>query len=171
MDGDKRQWLTGFETQNVPDTCLCPVLLVPGQTAITAITKIVFACDLEDMQDTIEQSGLLNILNNLQARLIVLHVDKPGKASSTAAVQQLPVIQHLLRPYKPSYFYLENELPQMAIARFTREHDASIVMIVRKRKGLFSKLFHASLTRSLAVETAVPMLILHATKNYPVRKI
>jgi hypothetical protein len=171
MEGSPATWLAGNENQNVPDTCLCPVLLVPRAAIIAPISQVVFACDLEDMQDTIEQSALLHVLDSLHASVFILHVEKPGKGFSPATLQQLPVIQRILSPYKPAYFYLEDERPQKGINRFVKEQNASLVIIVRKRKGLFSQLYHRSLTRALTIQTHIPLLVLHAVKNYPVRKI
>jgi len=167
--GSGSGWLTGSETQNVPDTCLCPVLLVPREAVIMPISTVVLACDLEDIQDTIEQSGLLQVLDRLQASLLVVHVEKPGTGFSPEALQQMPVIQRMLSPYKPAYFYLQNEHPPAAIARFAKEQNASLAIIVRKRQSLFSQSFHSSLTRALAVGTHMPVLILHTTTNHPLR--
>lgn len=171
MEGGPGEWLTGKESQNVPDTCLCPVLLVPRAAIIAPVSKVVFACDLEDMQDTIEQSALLQVLDSLHASLTILHVEKPGKGFSPATMQQLPVIQRMLSPYNPAYFYLEDERLQTGVTRFVKEQKASLVIVVRKRKGLFSQSFHTSLTRALTIKTHIPLLVLHAIKNYPVRKI
>lgn len=130
-----------------------------------------FLCDYEEMHDTIEQSGLLQLLSQLRAFLVVLHIEKPGRGLRQGALKELPIVQSMLRPYSSEYFYLESQDPPITIARFAKEQQASLIITVRKRKGLFSHLFNTSFTRSLTVEMTIPLLVLYATKNYPVRKI
>lgn len=164
-------WMADGELQNVPDTCLFPVLLVPAIAAITAIDKIILLCDFEDAQETFEQSGLLHILRELHAAFVVLHVEKPGIGLAPGISKEIPIVQAMLKPYSPEFFFLESEDPPAAIARFAAEQQASVIIIIRKRKGLYSHLFHTSITNHLSITTKVPLLVLHATKNYPVRKL
>jgi nucleotide-binding universal stress UspA family protein len=153
--------LSGNDNFRVSDECNHPVLLVPERAIITPVERIVFACDLQEVVTTIPEASLKKILDDLHAALFVVNVDYRNIHFSPKTPLDQSALHTMLASYQPTFHYIENKDLEKGILAFAMEHQASLILTIRKTHGFFQGLFHHSVTHHLAQQTPIPLLVLH----------
>jgi nucleotide-binding universal stress UspA family protein len=150
----------------VADDCRYPVLIVPIDAPIEPITKIVFACDLEKVQEPSHGVKLKKLLDEFKASLMVVHVDKeqPKWAVEAAGPQGMTDLIHVLEAYSPTFDFVENNDIVAGITAYSEQHRASLILVIGKNHGFFRSLFHQSVTHHLAYQSHIPLLVVHGKK-------
>jgi nucleotide-binding universal stress UspA family protein len=152
----------GTNTIEVAENSYFPVLVVPNEAKIESVQKILIACDLGKVTETIPVNLLNEVLNLFKAQLTVLNVDYKNKHFSPGTVDELYHIHHLFDAYNPEYAYTENKDVSSGILEYAEQHDISLIIVIPKNYNLFQGLFHRSTTESLIYRSRIPLLTLHA---------
>jgi nucleotide-binding universal stress UspA family protein len=155
--------LFGGSAIGVVDGSKYPVLVVPLKAAIEPVGRIVFAYDLEKVDQTFPGTELKKLLDAFGATLKVVHVDKDhsGWAAEAEGPGGMPGLRQLLEPYHPSFDFIENEDIVEGILHYAGENQASLILTIGKSHGFFKSLFHRSVTHKLAYQAPTPLLVVH----------
>ncbi|MDB5128681.1 universal stress protein [Mucilaginibacter sp.] len=155
------QVLIGTNTINIAKESTIPVLLVPQEARFEKIRRIAFACDLKKVSQSTPAKEIRSLIHQLNAKLMVLNVDKEDQGHFTPdTIAEQTVLHQLWDKEDPEYHYINADNIAEGIAKFALEHDIQIVIAVPRRYGFFESLFHASLTKRLTFEILVPLLLI-----------
>lgn len=158
--GGLTTFLLGSNTINLADECPVPLLIVPEDASYEKIEKIVFACDLNKVKETTPVKELGFFVEELKAKLLVLNVALEHKRFNPDIIPEQYQIHQILQHLNPAYHYIEEETIVEGITEFIDDEDAQIVITVPKTYGFFNSLFRRSVTKKLAYDTEIPLLVL-----------
>ena len=153
--------LVGSNAMRMVKHAPCPLLLVPRDAVFAGISKIVYATDLSD--DNLKHaSGLLPFANMVNAELLFLNIQTPGRSPSAEEVKLMTEkIRHWIQyPKVSGYFCTEREINK-GIQYFLDEQKAGCLAMYTRHRGLFGELFKPSLTGKMALHSRVPLLVIH----------
>lgn len=159
--GRLEKFIIGSNTAELVKNSPIPLLLIPNGIKFRPIKKVVFACDLKKVAQSTPTNKIKEIIRLLGAQLVLLHVAEPDERFNVKLVTEQHKLHELFDEIKPEYHYTNDTDPEQGIIKFVKEVDADLVITVPKSYGLFTGLFHKSVTRALAQHTQIPLLILH----------
>jgi len=133
-----------------------PVLAVPANVLWRPIQKICFAADYDQISETTPSTEILNWVDDMDATLDVIHVDKPEKAITPPMM-----LVNMLQGANPTFHAIINENIEGGVAEFLQDHKIDWLLVIPKKYGFFENLFHKSRTKLLTQVSNAPVLALH----------
>jgi nucleotide-binding universal stress UspA family protein len=159
--GGAKGLFVGSNAAAVIKNAHCPVVVVPQDAPWTGLPRLAFATDLElidvEMLDILAKLGLC-----FQSKIEVLHI---SPASSTAPMVQVAAFTEKLHALHPgmelsfSDYSIEDSDISAAIERIATAHESSLLAVLRREHGGLAGLFHASLSKKLALHAKLPLLV------------
>ena len=150
----------GSNAASVINKSEIPVLVVPPSATTFEPHNILYSTDYTDPEFP-AISRLVFLANLYQAKLTVMHVrtdfDRYFNAENNFFARNKKHIA--LNDIKIET--IENEEITHAINRYIDEKKADMVAVAKHNRGFFDRLFHRSLSKQLAYNTKVPLLVLH----------
>ena len=137
-------------------TLKAPVLAIPAEASWQPVQKIGFSADYQQISEQTPVTEIMIWLNQMDASLEVVHVDKPEHLESVPTL-----LSEQLQDLKPTYHSLIHEHIEDAVAEFIVNHKIDWLLVIPKKHGFFENLFHKSRTKGLAQTSNVPVLALH----------
>lgn len=137
-------------------TLKAPVLAIPAEASWRPVQKICFAADYEQISEQTPITEILIWLNQMDAGLDVIHVDRPDNLVSIPRV-----LVDQLQDQNPNYHSIIHEQIEDAVASFIVEHQIDWLLVIPKKHGFFESLFHKSRTKGIAQNSNIPVLALH----------
>ena len=158
------QTFIGSNTIRVARVTTIPLLIIPEHTTFTKIKKVVFACDLKKVSKTTPALAIKRIIHNLGAKLSILNVDHNEAHFHPYTIAEITHMHQLWDAEQPEYYYTNNKDIANGVMDFSNEHQMQMVIAVTKEYGFFERLFHSSLTRKLAYNIHLPLLLFKEVK-------
>ncbi|WP_343701238.1 universal stress protein [Chitinophaga sp.] len=157
--------LVGSMTAQILKSSEMPVLVVPQNALVGRPMKtVVFATDLEEVTQ-VSLSRLYAFLDAFGARLYVVNVmPETQEKYDPETFEAITDLHRLLEKYEPTFGYISRNDVVEGILTFSDERQASLIMAVPKKHGGFSALFHKSISKKLAYNSSVPLLLLPAVE-------
>ncbi len=155
--------LFGSNTASVIEGATCPVLVVPVNATIALPKKIVFATDFldSDMQSLKE---LVTITKGLKVELFLLHVSKENLKSERDLIDDFSkAVADEVNIDQPHYYVMLHEDIRIGIDKFVDAIGVDLIALSMRKRGFFEKLFDSSLSKKMAYQARLPLLVLHAT--------
>ncbi|WP_214071128.1 universal stress protein [Mucilaginibacter sp. dw_454] len=139
-----------------------PVIVVPPQYHFETITRVVVACDFDKVKETVPLDSLKRLLDKKKFELLVVNIDKESKHLSGDAGRKAEetALYQMLKPYQPTYSYVNNPNIISGILHFATDNDAQLVIALPHKYSFFQSLLHDSVSQQLAESAAVPVLLL-----------
>ncbi len=138
------QTIIGSNTIRVLKIAEVPILVVPGDTPIKTVDKIVYTLDTKEQGVSIHETILHDILNSTKAQLTYLSVGKQDREAAPADI---------------SITYIQGENVVKSILSYAEEKNISLIINAPRNRGLFEELFHSSVTKKLAYTSKIPLLL------------
>lgn len=158
--------LIGSNTISIVKHSKTPVLVVPNESSYTTIKSVVLSCDLKDVPQCSPVLTIKEFVHSLNAKLLLLNVDHNEALHFNSDIIREQYNLHALWDNEaPEYHYTDNTDVAFGIMEFAKKHQSGIVIIIAKTYGFFEGLFHKSMTRKLALNTQLPLLILKEALN------
>lgn len=155
----------GSNTASVIERSICPVLAVPADSALSLPNKIVFATNYED-KDIQTMKDLIKITQRLNAEFILLHVSKRSLKSDDELIEELSMsVAKEANIAQPFYYVIHHENTQKGIEHFVDSIGANLIALSTRKRGIFEKLFDSSLSKKMAYQLRLPLLVFHAVQN------
>lgn len=135
----------------------CPVLIVPEDYTFRTISRIVYASNFE-----LEDCGaLLYLLPWLEAfkgaTLTCIHICK-NKEEQASAELKLDILRQLF-PQTSVDFQVGLDQVTSGIDKYTDLHKSDLIVTLHRHRGLWQGLFRRSISKTLAKDVKVPMMI------------
>lgn len=159
--GNWEQPFLGNVTAKVLASCITPLILVPGGTRIEPVSRIVFACDLKVMPESMPTLALKKVLENFNVPVTVVNVQDPDGAELNDRGGKEGEVFKLLLDHITSFHHIYDKDVIDGIVVFSLTHRISLIVVVPKQHGFFDRLFKQSVTKQLASQTDLPLMILH----------
>lgn len=151
--------LLGSIASGVVSGSKVPVFVIPPKAVFRNHARFAFATDFKIPVSQTALAMMRELLNIQHTGLNIVHVlgsgeKKPESRAEHALSERLGTIPH-------NFHYLHDDKVVSAIHHFLESTDCNGLVAVAHERTLIQKLFIKSVTRSLAHQTSVPMLILH----------
>ena len=154
-------FLFGSHTHAVLDKINCPVLIVPESVHFNGIDHIAYATDLTfDNQKVIKY--LIDVAKPFNAIIAVNHISQTDYPVTSLEQALGYSMNEQLGPDHPPVFFhtIKGENVRASLLEMTGSGRADIFALVHKRYGFFKRLFHASISKQMANNGKVPILVL-----------
>lgn len=159
--GDEGKNSVGKHTANLMNSRKFPFLVIPATTKYKEIKTAVLACDLRETRHSLPSEQIKFIIQRLDAKLLVVNIDHKEALGAAGFIEEETALHQLLDDINPEFHYIDHKDPIEAIRNFTIQHQADLLIAVPKQHGFLERLFHESATKKLAVNTVLPLLLLH----------
>jgi len=159
----------GAETLLYGSTCLqavrdtrWPLLIVPSGIRFKQIRKVVMACDLKDIPESIPIDSVKRLVQDFRAHLYVLHINETGQSLSELAFSDaFKKLGEIMKDLHPAYRFTGKEAVDKGILSFVERNSFDLLIVLPKIHSLPARLFHKSHSRQLVLQTHTPVLSLH----------
>lgn len=133
-----------------------PVIIVPHNATFKGFKKIVYATDMNDIEEELSTVSVFAKLFN--AKIDVLHVIPEATSTDLNAKQIKSDLVKKMKYEKISFHLSKNDAIPEAIDNFMVDRKADILIMFTHKLSFFEKLFSRSVTRKLAFHSHIPML-------------
>lgn len=132
-----------------------PVLVIPQNVKYKHPEKIVFACDYLPGMDM----HSLDVLKEFGSAVYVVHVTHQEEpAALNAGVEER--LENKLSEMEHFYYFPEKKDTVEAINEFAKVKQADMIAVVPHHYNLMERLFHKSMSKTMAFHTRLPLLAL-----------
>jgi nucleotide-binding universal stress UspA family protein len=155
----------GSNTAFVMEKATCPVFAVPANSTLALPKKIVFATNYAD-NDIQTVKDLIKITQRLKAELILLHVSKQNLKSDHDLIEEFSqALAKEVKIQQPFYYVMHDEDTQKGIDHFVDSVGADLIVMSMRKRGILEKLFDSSLSKRMAYQARIPLLVFHAMQG------
>jgi nucleotide-binding universal stress UspA family protein len=135
------------------------VLAIPEKLPYKPIKHIAFATDFTDA-DFATMEYLTHMAEKFDAKVSVIHVKTDG--GSLEENQMFEWFEEKTREQNPyqnmDFVLLEHGDVQQALNDFFHQNEVGMIALVNRKRQLFERLFHRSLTKKFAYHSDIPLL-------------
>lgn len=153
--------IIGRHTFQIMKECEKTLLIIPSTAVFKGLNRMMLACDLNGVAERLPVAQLKSLLKDTSSKLFVVNVEHNGAKNAADIIEEEAVLHHLLDDVNPEYYYPVSKNKPETLIRFAEGHQIDLVLTVHKKRGLLEELFHNSLTKRLAIQTDIPLLILN----------
>ena len=139
----------------------CPVLAVPMDYEWQKPEKMALAWNEDQGLMELVLRPFTDLAARLEAKVTVVHI---GKELDPVSSEQFQNIKRYTEPLDATYLTVLNEDVFEGLDGFVKASNAQILGIINQKMGFIGNLFHKSLTRKMAFNTEIPMLIMSHKK-------
>jgi nucleotide-binding universal stress UspA family protein len=157
-----QKWLFGSHAASVIEKATCPVLIIPNEVVYQPISKIAYATNFEAVDDDILEY-LLEWIGKFDAELDFVHVADKGESIDAEQYANMSEITELAKRYENVRFkilYDKDIIDELEV--FVEEEKIDMLVMVTHKYPFFKRLFNPSLTRKMAFDTEMPLLVFQA---------
>ena len=138
-----------------------PVIAVPGETEFKQIKKIVYATDMDNLNEEIKTIAQFASLFNAAVKVFhVIHEDSGKKISRRKITDDLI---KLAKYPKISFHISRNDSIADEVDKFVIDQKTDLLAMFTHHLDFYEKLFGRSITRHLAFHARVPLLTFNKT--------
>lgn len=152
--------ILGSNTTRVIGQATSPIIVVPKNAALNPIKHVVLALDKSGVQHKKEIQPLIDILDNLQCRLKIVHVQTDQETVLEPYGDNQLRLDQYLQSIDHAFDTLLGKYKEDALTRYAEKDHANLIALIKKDHGFWGNLFHRSMTKSMAFYGDIPLLIL-----------
>lgn len=156
------KFLVGSHSIRIMENCAYPLVIVPEDAKLVAPQRVMLAVDFEILRKGKALPGMVTLLNSLQSEeLFVVNVAGDEELSAETK-EDISHLHQLLNKYQPSFHYVENSNVAEGVNKFAADNNIALIIAIHEKRGLLATLFSKSVSKQLAWNSDVPLLILPA---------
>lgn len=153
--------LIGSTAISVVKNTKIPVIVVPPGAKYSAVNKVAFACDLENVVDTTPVLPIKSILNATEATLHVINVYESARDNTSEKTYQQELLHSLLKEYNPVFEYINSTDFVEGVNGFIDTNGIDLLITIPKKHAFFQGLLKESHSKKLAFHSHVPLMCIH----------
>lgn len=154
--------ILGTISTDVSQKAHCPVLLIPPDISFTAFNDILFASDYSATEGQILEK-ILAFAETFDAALHFVHVN--NKTSSINTNPEELIFEKIFSSSKPSTPMYFAEVVDSSVVyglnKYMENHQTDLLVVVNEKRSFWERIFHHSITKQMALNTKIPLLVLH----------
>jgi nucleotide-binding universal stress UspA family protein len=154
-------FVLGNNSRELIDDTILPLLLVPENASIENIEKIVFATDL-DINDVKYINSLAGLANKFSANIMIANVNPETPADTIHNKAENSFMQEMVlnADYRRiSYRNIPDQNVQKGLVCVLGNEKPDMLVMVHRKSNLLDFFFKSSMTKKIAAETPVPLLV------------
>jgi|GEM_PF-5221864 len=151
----------GSNAVSTAKTIDIPVIIVPGSYTFQPIEHIALTCDYKNVETTIPFEPVKQILDDTNAKLMVVYIDTTRETLPDSLEEQNRQINMFLDRTDAQFHVVEDSSFMHGIAEFSDENHIELIVAVPRKKGFLEVLFKGSRTTELAFNSKKPIMIVH----------
>jgi nucleotide-binding universal stress UspA family protein len=157
--------ILGSTTAKVIEEVGCPVIAIPSKTDIRSIKNITYATNY-DLKDINNLRVVAEIARTFNAHITILHIADEGLSAferkMTMEGFSEKVRQKVSYPDKSFDVIAGENVPEL-LEQSLRRTSSDLLVMMTHHHGFFSRLFGESVTRKMAYQSSIPLMIVHET--------
>ena len=155
-----RRWVLGSTTVDLLKNTKLTVLVVPNEFKGNEISRLVLAVDASRLKNIAVLQPMLLLAQKFKMELNLLHISKDEQVITDVDTNLQQHLQQLGIAYI-AHRITSNDAEQ-AIKDFVASHKANLLCVLNQseKRSWVENLFHLSITKEMAYETEVPLLVL-----------
>jgi nucleotide-binding universal stress UspA family protein len=155
-----RRWLLGSTTVDLLKNTNLPVLAVPNEFQSTELSRVALAVDAARLKDVAVLQPLILLAQKFKIDLNLVHISSDDKINTDIDTMLHQHLQQLGVNYI-AHRIAATDIEQ-AIKDFVKTHKINMLCVLNQseKRSWFENLFHLSITKEMAYESEVPLLVL-----------
>lgn len=155
-----RRWLLGSTTVDLLKSTTLPVLAVPNEFDSTELSRVALAVDAARLKDVSVLQPLILLAQKFKIDLNLVHISSDDKINTDIDTLLHQHLQQLGVNYI-AHRIAATDIEQ-AIKDFVKTHKINMLCVLNQseKRSWFENLFHLSITKEMAYESEVPLLVL-----------
>jgi len=133
-----------------------PVVVVPEKAIYKHIRRIGLATDLKDLNE-IPLETLRSMVELFDAGLDIIHVCKNADEKFSCE-KDVEAIKNRLKEFEPCFHFELNENIEKGVNAYASRNKEDLIIVLPKKRGFLSGLFHKSKSVKIARNPAVPIV-------------
>ncbi len=140
----------------------CPVLLIPPGFTFSGFKNILYASNFEPLEKVLAKK-VVHFARQFSADMHVVHVeDGKNAVRHNGNGQFAPFVKKRDKKSPPfTKTLIRNASVLDGLNQYVAEHHIDLIAMVTKQRGFWSNLLHKSITKRMALNTKVPLMVLH----------
>ena len=138
-----------------------PVLIVPPGATYKPIKKIGFACDFNQVKDTIPVEEIDMLVNTFHASLHILNVDYKEKHFTGDISIESTALHEMMEHLNPRYNYINSKDVEEGINAFSDANGIDLLLTVPKKHSFWENIFRKSQSSELVLHSHLPIVAVH----------
>lgn len=155
--GKIKEHLIGSTAIEVAKDLDVPLFIVPENCSYSPIRKIAYACDLQNLEDSVLLHAK-SFSEAFKASMEVVTVKTPGTVIDEKAKQAL---EERLKTISHKALELKDNNVAETLMVYAQLNQPDLLLLHPKKHSLFHKILHESVTKKVAFHSNVPVLIIH----------
>ncbi len=152
--------LIGSNTQSVIENVSIPVISVPRNWIYRPIKNIVYATDLQRLENAEILKPICALAEEANATIHIVYVAKShSEIDLEKEVEKLP-LNNYFSGRERKFNVIESHNVADGVDSYVKEIDADIVVMIPKEASFWESLFKRSVTEQLAFQSKIPLLSL-----------
>ncbi|MBI2271657.1 MAG: universal stress protein [Bacteroidetes bacterium] len=157
----KLDQLLGSTATAVSKKSEVPVLIVPPEAGPGKLGNIVFAFDFKEIENTNNINIVVELARCFNSRITALNIKQEYEEMSPEEALAEKQANTLLSEVSHKMVKFSDTDTIHGIHNYLKDHDADLLVMMKRKHGFFDLLFNGSNTRKMAFHTHIPLLIIH----------
>ncbi len=151
--------LFGTVSSTIGKEAHCPVLLIPDKVEFKSFDKILFAISNEAVKED-RMRELLFISQLFNSELHFVHICSNAQNNIKIST---PVMERLDIPTSRRFIFNKQPASSVVegISEYAEEENIDLIVMLTHHRNQLAELLHKSQTRRMALNTHIPLLIMH----------
>ncbi len=151
----------GSNTTKVISEIELPILAIPATAEYSSINQITFAADLIPLESKVMLASLKLIADKFVDTVQLMHVyASSDEVLTKEQLKELESIKEYLSPLKVNEHFINHNKSSTELASFAAVKNNDLLAMVSRKQGFFKRLFSSSNTETVALKTAIPLLVI-----------
>ncbi|MEM8527742.1 MAG: universal stress protein [Bacteroidota bacterium] len=141
----------------------CPVLLIPRAHQIKSLRKIVYAQNWIDNKDATLRH-FLQFAASFHSNVYFTHINEAFDVQGFPSAEQLELqakISEINPKIECRFVNLNSDDVRQGIEDYARQQEADLIVLVNQHRGRLNNVLGRSLTKEMALEANLPLMIYH----------
>jgi nucleotide-binding universal stress UspA family protein len=154
------RFVFGSHTIHAMKRITWPLITVPPTATYAGIKKIAFACDCNEVEETIPVNEITLLVHQFNAALHVLNIDNSENVSDEQLYES-EVLKEMLQPVNPQYHFISRKNVDESIINFVEKNEMDMLIVLPKRHNVLMQLVKRSHSKQFILHCHVPVLSVH----------
>ncbi len=153
------KYFIGTNAVSVIDRSEVPVYLIPENSRIEPIKRMVYATNF-DPEDDIMMDTLLQFAKLFEAKIHCIHVTEEFSAEDKANLDELEEASwHKEVGVDVVFGIIEGDDPNEALDGYINKNEIDLLVMLTHEKTLIQKIFGSSVSKEMAYHSQIPLLV------------
>lgn len=154
--------IMGSNTSKVVAKVKCPVFVIPLDATFSFSRRIIFAADFSNVPENINLKLLKELCFLHPAdKLDFVHVVETSKDAQADHIK----FDVFLKDIPFSHQMISGSDVADTLDKYVTQSKTDLLVLIKKKKGLYQRIFQESVTKKLTLSAKIPLLILKAKEE------